>query len=142
MRRLRLGWCGVRFRSREALSNAIDIGDALATAHAHGIVHRDLKPANVMRCPSSGVKLLDFALAQLRGGVPPGSSADSGAPLTSAGMVFGTLPYMSPEQLRGEQADARANMFAFGGLLYRNADGHPTVWREFGGGGDRCDYRA
>ena len=113
----------------EALSNAIDIGDALATAHAHGIVHRDLKPANVMRCPSSGVKLLDFGLAQLRGGVPPGSSADSGAPLTSAGMVFGTLPYMSPEQLRGEQADARADIFAFGGLLYEMLTGA----RPFGG---------
>ena len=109
----------------EALSNAIDIGDALATAHAHGIVHRDLKPANVMRCASSGVKLLDFGLAQLRGsdGVAAGSSAAGGGPLTSAGMVFGTLPYMSPEQLRGEEADARADIFAFGGLLYEMLTG-------------------
>jgi serine/threonine protein kinase len=109
----------------QALRYAIDIVDALVAAHSHGIVHRDLKPANVMVSRSSGVKLLDFGLAQLRGadGAGPLSSNASDGRFTSAGMVFGTLPYMSPEQLRGEQADARTDIFAFGALLHEMLTG-------------------
>ena len=82
----------------QALIDAIDIADALATAHAQGIVHRDLKPSNVM-VTKSGLKLLDFGLAQLR--VPEGATGgaaptSSDRPLTSAGMVFGTLPVHVP----------------------------------------------
>ena len=94
----------------QALSYGIDIADALVVAHGQGIVHRDLKPANVI-VTSTGVKLLDFGLAQLRvpdGAIAHGAAASADAPLTSAGMVFGTIPYMSPEQLRGERVDTAA----------------------------------
>jgi eukaryotic-like serine/threonine-protein kinase len=77
--------------------------DALSTAHAAGIVHRDLKPANIM-LTKSGVKLLDFGLARLRPqGRTVGSPSGADEPLTATGLVFGTVPYMSPEQVRGEE---------------------------------------
>ena len=109
----------------QSLAYAIDIADALVAAHAQGIVHRDLKPANVM-VTGAGIKLLDFGLARLRGaevaGVPaPAMSSVSG--LTSEGLVFGTLPYISPEQLRGEKVDTRTDIFAFGALLYEMLTG-------------------
>ena len=109
----------------QSLAYAIDIADALIAAHAQGIVHRDLKPANVM-VTSTGVKLLDFGLAQLRGPELAGASAaamSSVSGLTSEGLVFGTLPYISPEQLRGEKVDARTDIFAFGALLYEMLTG-------------------
>lgn len=109
----------------ESLGYAIDIADALIAAHAQGIVHRDLKPANVM-LTSTGVKLLDFGLAQLRAPVPAGVSVpavSSVSGLTSEGLVFGTLPYTSPEQLRGEKVDTRTDIFAFGAVLYEMLTG-------------------
>ena len=118
-----------------ALIDAIDIADALATAHAQGVVHRDLKPSNVM-VTKSGLKLLDFGLAQLR--VPEGATGgaaptSSDRPLTSAGMVFGTLPYMSPEQVEGRTVDARSDIFSFGSLLYEMLTGQ----RAFAGDANR-----
>ncbi len=104
----------------DALSYGIDIADALVAAHAQSVVHRDLKPANVM-ITTAGVKLLDFGLAQLRTVDPQQSAAVSA--LTSSGMVFGTVPYMSPEQLRGEPADARTDIFAFGALMHEMLTG-------------------
>ena len=106
----------------ESITQAMDIADALATAHDQGVVHRDLKPANVM-VTKSGVKLLDFGLAQLRGIAPTQASPATQSFETSAGMVFGTIPYMAPEQLRGEETDARTDLFAFGVLLHEMLTG-------------------
>jgi serine/threonine protein kinase len=109
----------------QSLTYAIDIADALVAAHAQGIVHRDLKPANVM-VTGTGIKLLDFGLAQLRAAAPVGTSGaavSSVNGLTSEGLIFGTLPYISPEQLRGERVDARTDIFAFGALLYEMLTG-------------------
>lgn len=108
----------------QAIKIAIEIVEALAAAHAVGIVHRDLKPANIM-LTKSGVKLLDFGLARLRsptavGGMSSDASSDS---LTAAGLVFGTVPYMAPEQVRGEEADARTDLFAFGAVFYEMLTG-------------------
>jgi serine/threonine protein kinase len=109
---------------QQSLTYAVDIADALVAAHSQGIVHRDLKPANVM-VTSTGVKLLDFGLAQLRS--PEGSSVvahgSHDGSFTSAGLVFGTLPYMSPEQLRGEKVDARTDVFALGAVLHEMLTG-------------------
>ena len=105
-----------------------EIAQAMHEAHRAGIVHRDLKPGNVM-LTRRGVKLLDFGLAKLT----PAHSADLSAdvpttaammsPLTSDGLVLGTVPYMAPEQLEGREADARTDIFAFGGILYEMATG-------------------
>ena len=102
----------------EALQIAREIIEALAAAHAVDIVHRDLKPANIM-LTAKGVKLLDFGLARLR--VTAGTTTDDS--LTVEGLVLGTLPYMSPEQVRGEETDARADLFAFGAVLYEMVTG-------------------
>lgn len=107
-----------------ALQIGIEVVDALAAAHAVGIVHRDLKPANIM-LTGSGAKLLDFGLARLRpaavGDRRSGVAADD--PLTREGAIVGTLPYMSPEQLKGSEADARSDLFAFGAVLYEMLTG-------------------
>ena len=108
----------------QALQYAVQIADALAAAHKAGIVHRDLKPGNVM-VTKSGAKLLDFGLAK-PGVQIAGSSFTQLAtqgPLTGAGTFLGTLHYMSPEQLQGATADARADVFAFGCVLYEMITG-------------------
>lgn len=105
----------------EALRYATEIAEALAAAHAQGIVHRDLKPSNIM-LTRSGVKLLDFGLARLRNAVTSEGSVDASS-LANAGVIAGTLPYMSPEQLRGETADARSDIFAFGAGFYEMLTG-------------------
>ena len=114
------------FTIEEALGIAIQIADALDKAHQQGIIHRDLKPANVMLSKGSGlrpgayqVKLLDFGLAKWK--PQPDSLASAvtvQADLTMKGAVLGTMRYMAPEQLEGEEADARTDIFAFGTVLY------------------------
>ncbi len=105
----------------EAVRTAVEIGEALAAAHAQSIVHRDLKPGNVM-LTKSGAKLLDFGLARLRapagGGPSTSAGAVTGITQTMPGLIMGTLPYMAPEQLDARDVDARADIFAFGTVLY------------------------
>ena len=102
----------------EAIRIAIDVASALERAHRKGIVHRDLKPGNVM-LTKSGAKLLDFGLARLTAG----DEASAAGPLTADDALIGTVDYMAPEQIRGEVADARADLFAFGVLLYEMLSG-------------------
>jgi hypothetical protein len=110
----------------QAIQVSIEILDALAAAHAMGIVHRDLKPANIM-LTRSGVKLLDFGLARLHDPDRAGGEAEDGpsggVPLTAPGLVFGTIPYMAPEQVRGTEVDARTDLFAFGAVFYEMLTG-------------------
>ena len=113
-------------RIEEVLRYGAQIADALDTAHGSGVVHRDLKPSNIMLV-REGAKLLDFGLAKLRE-----EQADRAADATTmslglseAGLVLGTLPYMAPEQLEGRTADARADLFALGVVLYEMTTGEP-----------------
>jgi serine/threonine protein kinase len=120
---------------KETLKIGIEICEALEAAQRAGIVHRDLKPANIM-LTKSGAKLMDFGLAKaavlgmagvssapLLSAAKTMSEATPLSPLTSAGMVIGTIQYMSPEQIEGKEADARSDLFALGAVLYEMTTG-------------------
>jgi non-specific serine/threonine protein kinase len=103
----------------------IALAEALAAAHGKGVVHRDLKPANVMLTSDGRVKVLDFGLAKLADSSPDleDTQAATLAEMSAVGQVVGTVPYMAPEQLRGEAVDSRTDLFALGILLYELATG-------------------
>ncbi|HLJ14567.1 MAG TPA: protein kinase [Bryobacteraceae bacterium] len=109
---------GASFPLRKTLDLAAQIADGLAAAHAAGLVHRDLKPANIMVTREGRVKILDFGLA--RSIQLPGPND---ATRTIEGLVVGTVGYMSPEQVRGEPADQRSDIFSFGCVLYEMLSG-------------------
>jgi tetratricopeptide (TPR) repeat protein len=109
---------------REALAIAAQVADALNEAHGRGIIHRDIKPENIMLTTRGQVKVLDFGLAKtLRDPGTLESDAQTGSMLSIPGMVMGTAPYMSPEQVRGEELDGRSDIFSFGTLLYEMLSG-------------------
>ncbi|HEX7795265.1 MAG TPA: protein kinase [Vicinamibacterales bacterium] len=111
------------------LDTAIALADALNSAHRAGIVHRDIKPGNIFLTPY-GPKILDFGLAKAtRDAAQDASRQDTeavAAPLTEAGSTVGTVAYMSPEQLRGEELDVRTDLFSFGAVLYEMATNEPA----------------
>jgi len=118
----------------ETIQIATQIVDAQEAAHERGIVHRDLKPANVKRSPAGTVKVLDFGLAKATRNPLPSEPGYSNSPTilsgSMAGAIMGTAPYMSPEQARGKDVDARTDIWAFGCVLYEMITGKQVFMGE------------
>jgi len=115
---------------REATEIAAQVCDGLAAAHEKGIVHRDLKPENLFLARDGRVRILDFGLARLGDALAAEDAADARTPTATApGALIGTVAYMSPEQVRGERADARSDIFAVGATLYEMVTGRAAFLR-------------
>lgn len=119
------------FDWKKALQLALPIAEGLAAAHGKGIIHRDIKPSNIFLTADGGVKILDFGIAQSK--TKDSQEEDATSTLTGEtlpGVVMGTIPYMSPEQVCGQQADARSDIFAFGTVLYEMLTGDCPFFRK------------
>jgi hypothetical protein len=139
---LRSAIAGHAMPAERVLDLGVQMAEALAAAHARGVIHRDVKPGNVFLTRDGAVKLTDFGLAKRvepRTGEPlRDADTDTGAPLTREGASLGTVGYMSPEQARGEEVDARADLFALGAVLYEMGTGRPP----FTGATDAVTFEA
>ena len=116
-----------RLSVKKSLDLAIQIAEALTEAHSHGIIHRDIKPANIIVNEKNQAKVLDFGLAKF---IEAEANKETTQRLQSSGAVMGTVPFMSPEQLRGKRLDARTDIFSFGALFYEMLAGRQAFGRE------------
>ncbi|HJZ12181.1 MAG TPA: protein kinase, partial [Acidobacteriota bacterium] len=120
---------------QKALEVAVPVAEGLAAAHSKGVIHRDLKPENIFLTSDNRVKILDFGLARWQEPAPAANTTESptvSSSETGTGVVIGTVPYMSPEQVRGEKLDARSDIFSFGSVLYEMLTGNRPFSRNSG----------